>query len=86
MRLDGARQVAETILMTSQLGLPSSLLLGVPIPELYHPAGAEIQSAVEQAVKESFENGVSKSGKGVTPWLLARVGELTKGKAIISSE
>lgn len=73
------------VVMTDRLALPNSLLLGVPIPEEYHSAGAALQEAVEQAVKESVENGMSKSGKGVTPWLLQRVGELTKGSAIISS-
>ncbi len=38
--------------------------------------------AVEQAVRESFEQGVDKRGKGVTPWLLKRVGELSGGTAL----
>jgi pseudouridine-5'-phosphate glycosidase/pseudouridine kinase len=41
---------------------------------------------VEQAVRESIELGVDKKGKEVTPWLLKRVGELTQGKALESSE
>lgn len=72
--------------MTDLLTLPSSLLLGVPIPEEFHAAGEALQIAVDQAVQESIENGVSKTGKLVTPWLLERVGQLTQGKAIISSE
>jgi pseudouridine-5'-phosphate glycosidase/pseudouridine kinase len=72
--------------MTDRLSLPNSLLLGVPIPEQYHAAGHALQVAVEQAVRESVENGMSKSGKEVTPWLLERVGQLTEGSAIISSE
>lgn len=75
----------SSTVMTDKLGLPSSLLLGVPIPEEYHEAGHALQVAVDQAVKESIENGMSKSGKGVTPWLLERVGQLTKGSAILSS-
>lgn len=70
---------------TGLLGLRSSLLLGVPIPEAYHAAGEALQVAVEQAVLESVENGMAKSGKAVTPWLLERVGQLTKGNAIVSS-
>ncbi|KAI5476662.1 indigoidine synthase A family protein [Pseudohyphozyma bogoriensis] len=85
MRLNGARSVAETIRTTDLLGLKSSLLLGVPIPEEYHAAGDALQQAVEQAVAESVENGVSKTGKAVTPWLLERVGQLTKGNAIVSN-
>lgn len=72
--------------MTDRLGLPNSLLLGVPIPAEFHAAGHALQEAVEQAVKESVENGVSKTGKAVTPWLLKRVSELTEGNSIVSSE
>ena len=52
----------------------------------FEPQGAVIQEAVKQAVRESIELGVDKKGKEVTPWLLKRVGELTKGKALESSE
>jgi len=86
MTLDSALEAAETILLTDRLGLPSSLLLGVPIPEEYHAAGEALQVAVEQAVRESVENGMAKSGKRVTPWLLERVGQLTQGDAIVSSK
>lgn len=72
--------------MTDRLALPNSLLLGVPIPEEYHDAGHALQEAVEQAVRESVENGVNKTGKAVTPWLLKRVSELTEGSSIVSSE
>lgn len=71
--------------MTDLLSLSSSLLLGVPIPDEFHAAGDALQVAVEQAVRESEANGVSRSGKLATPWLLERVGQLTKGVAIVSS-
>ncbi|KAK4058079.1 hypothetical protein OIO90_000818 [Microbotryomycetes sp. JL221] len=86
MQLDSPQQVAETILMTDRLGLPSSLLLGVRIPSEFHVAGETLQEAVEQAVRESVENGMSKSGKQVTPWLLGRVAELTKGSSVDSNK
>jgi len=44
-----------------------------------------LQEAVETAVRESEEAGVSKLGKEVTPWLLKRVGELTCGKSLESN-
>ncbi|GAA5849971.1 hypothetical protein JCM8547_000968 [Rhodosporidiobolus lusitaniae] len=86
MTLDSAREVAQTIRMTDRLGLPSSLCLGNPIPAEYHAVGEELQQAVEQAVAESVQNGMSKSGKRVTPWLLQRVNELTKGKSLESNK
>jgi len=72
--------------MADRLRLPSSLLLGNPIPESYHAVGEELQEAVLVAVRESVENGMSKRGKEVTPWLLQRVAELSKGKSLDSSE
>lgn len=66
--------------------LRASQLLATPIPSAYESQGLEIQRAVEQAVQESVQLGVDKQGKQVTPWLLKRVGELTKGKALESSK
>jgi len=65
--------------------MSNGALFGVPIPEAYEAMGEELQSAVETAIVESIENGVSKRGKEVTPWLLKRVGELTQGKSLTSS-
>ncbi|GAA6019173.1 hypothetical protein JCM11491_001402 [Sporobolomyces phaffii] len=86
MRFDSALEVARTIRMTDKLELPSSLLLGNPIPEAYHAVGEELQKAVVVAVAESVENGMSKRGKEVTPWLLQRVAELTGGKSLDSNK
>lgn len=41
---------------------------------------------MEQAVEEAEQQGVDKWGKAATPWLLKRVGELTAGKSLASSE
>ncbi|KAJ6509487.1 indigoidine synthase A-like protein, partial [Mycena vitilis] len=68
-----------------QLGMENGALIAVPIPEEYAQKGEAIQQAVNQAVLESDENGMSKRGKDVTPWLLARVAELTKDESIESN-
>jgi pseudouridine-5'-phosphate glycosidase/pseudouridine kinase len=52
---------------------------------MHAAAGLRVQEAVEQAVRESIEQGIDKRGKEVTPWLLKRVGELSSGQALISS-
>lgn len=72
--------------MQDALGYKSGLLLGVPIPEEFWKEGAALQSIVVEAVRESVENGMAKKGKLVTPWLLKRVSELSKGRSIVSSE
>lgn len=66
--------------------MSNGVLFGAPIPGSYAAVGKEIQEAVERAVQESQENGIDKRGKEVTPWLLERVGELTSGKSLASSE
>ncbi|KAJ6575060.1 Indigoidine synthase A like protein-domain-containing protein [Mycena capillaripes] len=68
-----------------QLGMDNGALIAVPIPEEYAEKGEIIQRAVNQAVLESEENGMSARGKDVTPWLLSRVAELTKHDSIDSN-
>jgi len=67
------------------LGMTNGYFFGVPIPEAYETLGAELQLSVEEAIKESEENGISKSGKDATPWLLNRIYELTDGRSLDSS-
>jgi pseudouridine-5'-phosphate glycosidase/pseudouridine kinase len=69
-----------------QLGMTNGALFGVPIPSQHEPMGESVQRAVEQAVAESEELGISRRGKEVTPWLLSRVAELTKGISLASSK
>ncbi|KAJ3790942.1 indigoidine synthase A-like protein [Lentinula aff. detonsa] len=78
--------IAANILYTqTQLGMQNGALFAVPIPDKYEAAGAEIQLAVDQAVAESEANGISKRGKEATPWLLNRIGELSKGSSLESN-
>jgi pseudouridine-5'-phosphate glycosidase/pseudouridine kinase len=65
--------------------LQNGALIAVPIPHEYETAGEQIQKFVTQAVLESEENGVSKSGKDATPWLLDRVAQLTGGSSLVSN-
>ena len=65
--------------------MKNGVLFAAPIPEKYHSVGETIQKAVEIAVQEAEENGMSKRGKEVTPWILKRVGELSGGKSLPSS-
>ncbi|KAG9314320.1 indigoidine synthase A-like protein [Chiua virens] len=79
-------EIAARILhVQRQLGMSNGALFAVPIPEKHEADGALLQEAVERAIRESVETGLSKSGKEVTPWLLKRVGELTSGKSLESN-
>ena len=71
--------------MQEQLGMQNGVLFAAPIPEMYHSISETIQKAVEIAVQEAEENGMSKRGKEVTPWILKRVDELSGGISLPSS-
>ncbi|KAI6129200.1 indigoidine synthase A-like protein [Pisolithus croceorrhizus] len=80
-----ATDAARILYTHQQLGMTNGTLFAVPIPEEYEAASAVIQEAVELAVRESEESGVSKLGKEVTPWLLKHVGEFTQGRSLESN-
>ncbi|XP_043194157.1 pseudouridine-metabolizing bifunctional protein C1861.05-like isoform X2 [Amphibalanus amphitrite] len=73
-------EAAAVAYQHSELGLESGLLLAVPIPDQYRAEGRSIQAAIEQAVSEAEQQGVS--GRDVTPFILARVNELTGGASL----
>lgn len=65
--------------------MENGALIAVPIPEEYEAVGARIQEYVDQAVAESETNGINKKGRDATPWLLTRIGELSKGESLKSN-
>jgi pseudouridine-5'-phosphate glycosidase len=69
----------------AQLGMPTGALIAVPIPEEHEAVGLEIQEFVNQAVRESEQNGISQTGNDATPWLLNRVYELSQGRSLQSN-
>jgi len=85
LRLDSPKQIAEHIYISRLLSMKSGLLVANPVPEKFIEDGKKIQAAIDQAVRESEENGIAKSGQDVTPWLLNRVSELTGGLSIDSN-
>ena len=74
--VESPAHAASIINASRTFNLQNGCVFGVPIPSEYEAAGLKIQEAVEQAVRESVEQGVDKRGKEVTPWLLKRVKEL----------
>ena len=65
------------------LGLKGGMLVTNPIPEEYSMDKAVIDAAIDQAIKEAAENGIK--GKQTTPFLLAKVVELTGGDSLDSN-
>lgn len=78
--LDGPEETAKIFAAAQDLGLGGGMLVTVPIPDEYAMHEHYIDAVIEHALKEAQEAGVT--GKEVTPFLLAKVAELTGGKSL----
>uniref|UniRef100_A0A671VH74 Zgc:136858 n=1 Tax=Sparus aurata TaxID=8175 RepID=A0A671VH74_SPAAU len=73
-------EAAKLIASTLSLGLQSGVLFAVPIPEEQAAAGQQIEEAIQTAVTEASVKGIT--GRDVTPFILQKVNDLTKGKSL----
>jgi pseudouridine-5'-phosphate glycosidase len=78
-KVETAKEVAAIARAAWDNGLGGGILVCVPCPEPAALPRAEVEAAVEQALSDSVEQGVM--GKRVTPFLLARVADLTGGRS-----
>ena len=65
------------------MGLKSGMLVTNPIPEEFAMPKDAIDKAIDQAISECNAKGIK--GKETTPFLLARVAELTGGDSLASN-
>ncbi|MBQ9252677.1 MAG: pseudouridine-5'-phosphate glycosidase [Clostridia bacterium] len=82
-RMDSAKEIAAAFHAQQAMGLKGGMLVTNPIPEEYAMDDAVINQAIDQAVAESVAQGIK--GKEITPFLLARVAELTGGDSLDSN-
>jgi len=75
VRVDSAAEAAAIVRARQQLGMHNGLLVCVPVPAEAELPVAVVEPAIEQALSEAETRGVR--GKALTPFLLARVSELT---------
>jgi pseudouridine-5'-phosphate glycosidase len=78
-----AFEMAQALKMKWDLGLNGGIIIGNPIPDEYSYDKKEIDKAIHEALEESIAKGIK--GKAVTPFLLAKIKELTKGKSLASN-
>lgn len=83
VRLDTPAAVASLIEARRRLRLTSGTLVAVPTPDEFSMDPAEAEAAAAQAAREADEAGIH--GPASTPWLLARVVELTQGRSMIAN-
>lgn len=83
LRMDSAEEIAAAHLMRARLGLSGGQLVANPIPAGAEIPREEIVPAIETALAEAEAQGIA--AKEVTPFLLARIFELTEGRSLLAN-
>lgn len=82
-RVDSPKEIAIALKAKWDLGLDGGMVVANPIEEQYQMDYDTITLAIEKALKEADENGIR--GKESTPFLLAKVKEITGGDSLESN-
>ncbi|MBR3202803.1 MAG: pseudouridine-5'-phosphate glycosidase [Solobacterium sp.] len=78
--LKDAEDAASVIKAKREFGLTGGILIANPVPEEYSYDADEINAVIDDAVREAEEKHIT--GKEITPFLLARIAEITGGKSL----
>lgn len=82
-RVDSPKELAEALKTKWDLGLNGGVVIANPIPAEYEMEPEVINEAIGAAVEEAEAKGIR--GKESTPFLLAKVKELTEGASLDSN-
>ena len=82
-RIDTPAELAAAFRAKMEMGLQGGMLVTNPIPEQYSMPADVINKAIDQAITEAKQQGIR--GKQTTPFLLAKVKDLTGGDSLASN-
>ena len=82
-RVDSPEELAKIFKVQRDLGLKGGILVTNPIPEQYAMDFDVINKAIDEAIADSVQEGIH--GKATTPYLLAKVKDLTGGDSLASN-
>ena len=82
-RCKDAEEVAKTMKTKWELGLAGGMIVANPIPHEYSMDHEVIDRVIDEAVTIAKEEGIH--GKATTPFLLAKIKELTGGDSLASN-
>jgi pseudouridylate synthase len=83
LRLDTPEQIALFQKRRKALGIGGGILVANPIPKADEIPALEMKGFIDEALQAATQNGVT--GKAVTPFLLAKIFELTKGRSLTAN-
>lgn len=81
--IDTPEELAKAFKTQHELGLRGGMLVTNPIPEEYSMDPDVINKAIDEAIEEAKAAGIH--GKATTPFLLAKVKDLTGGNSLASN-
>ncbi len=82
-RCDAPKEIADAINASRELGYAGGMLVVNPIPEEYSMDADVINKAIDEAIEEAKKLGIK--GKETTPFLLAKIKDITKGSSLASN-
>ena len=80
LRMDDPAQIAAAHRLRVKMGVPGGQLIGNPIPKDAEISAEVLAPIIARAQADADAFGIA--GKGVTPYLLQRIFELTEGKSL----
>lgn len=83
LRVDTADDVARVLRAKWTLGITGGVLVANPIPVEFEIPASEIDPIIESALADMGARGIG--GKDATPYLLAKIVELTGGRSLIAN-
>lgn len=83
LRLDSAEQIARCHIKRAAYGLGGGQLIANPVPQPDEISQETMNPIIEKAIAEAQAQNVSQ--KKVTPFLLARIFELTDGASLVTN-
>jgi pseudouridine-5'-phosphate glycosidase len=82
-RVETPQELAAVIAAHLALGLPSGILVANPVPEADALDGDEIDTAIDEAVRDAERAGIAR--RELTPYLLGRIVELSGGRSLTAN-
>lgn len=82
-RVEKVSEIAEQLFIKWQLGLNGGALIANPVPAEYACERSYIEQIIESALKEANDRQIK--GKALTPFLLARIEQLSQGESLVSN-
>jgi pseudouridine-5'-phosphate glycosidase len=80
VRCDSPEEVVEIFRAQRELGMSSALLVTVPVPTESEVNGAVLKSVLEESLTAAEREHIT--GRDLTPFLLARMSEQSKGATL----